>query len=642
MSWDDGLEGQAREIASTNDSPVRVQAGPGSGKTFSLVRRIMRLLEDGIDPERILLVTFTRVSALDLASELEDLDHPEASRIRKGTLHSLCFSILSRARVFEHTGRVARPLMEFESRFLLEDLGQHENLGNFNDRKNRLRAFEAAWATLQDQDPGWPSDELDTQYQARLIEWLGFHKAMLLGELVPLTLNYLRINPQAPELGMFDHVLVDEYQDLNRAEQELIDLLGDRASLTIVGDEDQSVYESFRFAHPEGIGEFHETHEGTVDLPLEVSRRCPTLIVEMANSLISNNQRRTPRRLDPIEGAPEGDVHVVQWWTLEEEAEGIADFISQKVESDEFDLGRTLVLTPRRQIGYMIRDELRERGHVAYSYFHEEALDGNPKELDASLAQQSFTLLRLLVDPNDRVSLRCWLGFGSSSLRSASYLRLWHNCANTGREPREVLDVLISGDESIPHTSYLFDRYRLLLEQLEYLSSLPDEDILEALFPVAEPWTGAFWQIFTDNPEASTPKEIYETLQINLTQPEMPRDVDFMRVMSLHKSKGLNADHVIIAGCIEGLLPYREDGLPENLHQRRIEEQRRLFYVAITRARQTLVLSSVRYLPRDLAYRMRANVIGGNRDYAETITSNFISELGETCPDPVSGKDWEY
>jgi DNA helicase-2/ATP-dependent DNA helicase PcrA len=642
MPWDDGLEGRVRQIASTNESPIRVQAGPGSGKTFSLMRRVMRLLEDGADPGRILLVTFTRVSALDIEQELADLSHPEAIHIRKGTLHSLCFSILSRARVFEHTGRVARPLMDFEHRFLVEDLGQFEVLGDVNNRKRRLSAFEAAWATLQHQEPGWPQDEVDIQFQARLIEWLEFHRAMLLGELVPLSLNYLRTNPLAPELWMFDHVLVDEYQDLNRAEQVLIDLIGSNSNLIIVGDEDQSVYESFRYAHPEGIGQFHESHDGTVDLPLDVSRRCPTRIVEMANSLISNNQMRTQRTMHPMQDAVYGDVHVIQWPGLEQEAIGIADYISSKVESGDFNLGRTLVLTPRRQIGYMIRDEVRQRGHLAYSYFHEEALDGNPKVLDASLAQQAFTLLRIMVDPTDRVALRCWLGFGSSSLRTAGYSRLREFCAGSGQEPREVLEALIRGDERIPHTTHICERYRLLVARLDAFSDLLHDELFEELFPAAEPWTETFWQIFTENPEATTPEDIYEILQTSLAQPELPRDVDFLRIMSLHKSKGLNADHVIIAGCIEGLLPYREEGLPEELNRRRIEEQRRLFYVAITRTRQTLVLSSVNSLPRDLAYRMRVTVVDGNRDCGNTITSTFISELGEACPEAISGSDWEY
>ena len=130
------------------------------------------------------------------------------------------------------------------------------------ERRDRLQAFAAAWAREQDQEPGWAEDETDRRFQAVLDEWLRFHEAMLIGELVPVALRYLRDNPNCPERRQFDHVLVDEYQDLNRAEQSLIDLLSENGKLTVIGDEDQSIYESFRYAHPEGISRFHETHEG--------------------------------------------------------------------------------------------------------------------------------------------------------------------------------------------------------------------------------------------------------------------------------------------------------------------------------------------------------------------------------------------
>ena len=92
MPWYEGIEGPVLNIASSNATPIRVQAGPGTGKSFGLKRRVARLLEEGIQPEKILLVTFTRVSAGDLEKELEELVHPEVARVRKGTLHSLCSS----------------------------------------------------------------------------------------------------------------------------------------------------------------------------------------------------------------------------------------------------------------------------------------------------------------------------------------------------------------------------------------------------------------------------------------------------------------------------------------------------------------------------------------------------------------------
>jgi superfamily I DNA/RNA helicase len=141
------------------------------------------------------------------------------------------------------------------------------------------------------------------------LSWLRFHNCILIGELVPETLRYLRDNPNSPHLEAYDHVLVDEYQDLNRAEQELLDHLSNSGNLAIIGDEDQSIY-SFKHAHPEGVSGFHQTHLDTHDEDLIDCRRCPTRIVDMANSLISNNQNRTDRILNHFDGNPEGEIYV--------------------------------------------------------------------------------------------------------------------------------------------------------------------------------------------------------------------------------------------------------------------------------------------------------------------------------------------
>lgn len=291
--------------------------------------------------------------------------------------------------------------MKFEERFLLEDLSEYGDFGNYYRRRAALKAFEAAWAREQDQQPGWPESAMDQAFQGALEEWLRFHQSMLIDEIVPLTLRYLRANPGCPELSQFDHVLVDEYQDLNRAEQSLIDLLAQAGSLALVSDQDQAIYEGFRYAHPEGISDFHIRHPDTHDIPLDVSRRCPPEIVSLANALIRNNLRRSNRQLIPTQNGRPVNIFVVQWPDMQAEAEGIADFIAARVRSGEFDAGQILILCPRRQFAYLIRDELQARNIDAHSFFHEEALDGNPKDLADSSAQQAFSLLTLLAHPED-------------------------------------------------------------------------------------------------------------------------------------------------------------------------------------------------------------------------------------------------
>src|SRR5437016_14196149 len=122
MPWDEGIEGPAREFAGAEAARLRALAGPGTGKTFALLRRTARVLEAGCPADRILVVTFARTAAQDLVRSLHRLETPGADEVRVGTLHSFCFSLLGRERVLQATGRIARILLQFERDLLLLDL----------------------------------------------------------------------------------------------------------------------------------------------------------------------------------------------------------------------------------------------------------------------------------------------------------------------------------------------------------------------------------------------------------------------------------------------------------------------------------------------------------------------------------------
>lgn len=636
MSWDENLEGVAKRIAEIDLSPLRVLAGPGTGKTFALTRRVARLLEGGAEPSRMLVCTFTRTIAADLKKEIAALGLEDIDAVRAGTLHGFCFSLLSRGEVLALTGRKPRPLLKSEQRFLLEDL-KNARFGGIRGCSRRLEAFNSAWARLQNDEPGWPSDPVDRAFQAELKSWLLFHQAILVGEVVPETLTYLRENPASEDRSAFDHVLVDEYQDLNRAEQVLLDLLAEDGTLTVIGDENQSIY-SFKFAHPEGISRFHENHPGTHDETLDECRRCPALVIELANHLISRNDTSVPRPLQPMSTSSPGEVVVVQWPSMGDEARGLARFIHKRIESGTVSPGQVLVLAARRQFGYGIRDELKSLGTPALSFFYEEDLEGDPKDESASSAQAAYFLLSLLVDREDRVALRAWCGFGSPSLRSGAWKRVRSVSESTGATPWTVLQEVADGSRKLAGISDLVGRFRQVRDRLSELDALRGRELVDALFPLSEPWAEplrTLAETLSDN-DCDAP-ELLDGIRSGIVRPELPVDVDYVRVMSLHKSKGLTANLVLVAGCVQGLIPHLlEEGLrAEQLAH--LEEQRRLFYVAITRTRCTLVLSSVTSLPRQLAYKMRAKVLGGSRNIVRAIASEFLAELGPRRPIPILG-----
>ncbi len=526
--------------------------------------------------------------------ELTRLNVAGFDDIRASTLHSYCFQLLSKAQVFEYLGRIARPLivvnksgtLQFEGAPLLEDLGQR--YGSKRARVKRVRAYEAAWARDQHQTPGWAFDPADQQFEDDLVNWLRFHQAILIGELVPKALQYLRNNPVCPDMTSFDHIIVDEYQDLNKAEQVLIDLLARNGRLMIVGDPDQSIY-SFRFAWPDGIVEFPVAHPNTHDETLVECRHCPRRVVALANALIRGNYGVDgPTRLEPSPEKGEGEVHIIQWQSIEEEAQGIGHYVRHLVEDQEYKPGDILILTPRRFIGQLIRRVLTDLEVPTHSFYHEESLE-QPD------AQRAFTLLTLLANRKDRVALRFWLGLDSPTWNRSEYEVLRAYSTQSGEHPWAVLEKVLNGDLSFPHTKRITARFEELLTALQQLEGLSGEEFVNGLFPEDQPWAETLRDAaLTSVEEGTAPGDLFAALRSQITQPEIPDSADFVRIMSLHKSKGLKSRVVVVAGCIEGLAPTldTEDKTSHEIEQD-LMEQRRLFYVAVTRATETLVLSSL-------------------------------------------------
>ena len=643
MSWDDGLQGPAHDIAATEERRLRVVAGPGTGKSFALKRRVARLLEQGQDPTRVLAVTFTRNAAASLVDDLRSLNIPGCDAVDVRTLHSYCFRLLTHDEVFAYLSRHPRPIisvskgrsLQFEGGVMLSDLAFDKRFGDKRARAKRVRAFEAAWARLQSDEPGWTNNPVDEGFEEQLISWLTFHRAMLIGELVPQAVNYLRNNPMSIHLSAFDHVLVDEYQDLNRAEQEIIDLLSQDCAAAIVGDPDQSIY-SFRFAHPEGITDYLNRHTALSDKSLTECRRCPTRVVELANALIAKNyEPGAAPRLRAMAGNVPGEVNVIQWKDSEDEAEGVSHYIEHLLKNRGYRPKDITVLTPRRKLAYRLRDTIARCGADVHSFYPEESLEDEA-------AQSAFTLLTLLSKPEDRVALRWWLGRGSQDGRRTSYRKLRSHCEETGESPREALESIESGAIGVPSVAALSRQFKALQESMRELSRLDLPALVERLLPPDEESLSALRDVAKMSlADSATVRELHELVRSHITQPELPSG-DFVRVMSPQKAKGLTSKVVIVTGCIEGLLPVLDNDLTTNEQDALIAEQRRLFYVAITRATDILVVSSFANIEYGVARNIGARVQSGNRRHGRTIASRFVMDLGPTAPRSRTGADWRH
>lgn len=652
MAWDQGLvEGTpAFNFAASQAGRLQAVAGPGTGKSFALQRRVTRLLEDGVDPRRILAVTFTRTAAADLRKSISSLDVAGAERVRACTLHSLCFSILSKEEIFPSIGRIPRPLIEHEIKPMLKDLA-HETYGDMRQKDQRLKAYEASWARLQHEEPGYALDAVDNQFQQDLDTWLKYHKGMLLGELIPTTLSYLQDNPACAELNQFDHILVDEYQDLNKSEQRLITVLATNAQLAVIGDDDQSIY-SFKYAHPEGIREFSNEHPGCSFVGFDECMRCPTSLVRIASNLIGKNSDRTLGPLLPRNGNDPGDIQIIQWTNLDEEVIGIKEIVVKHLARGSINVGDVLILTPRRLIGFRIRNNLKAAGVDVKSYFREEALDTEE-------AKYRYSLFNLLAIPSDKVALRFLLGAGGTDYRQPAYNRVYQKAIQTGVSIKDILEQILADQLTIPNSAHIVAAYVKIQGEIELLRATirnnPAQIVnviapegVEAMEALRDSLQEAVENVggYTDEDDFdSWLAKVFLEMRDQISMPQAPDNVDHVRVMSLHASKGLSAKVVIIAGCIEGFIPRDSGGSTDDIKQRALEEDRRLFYVAITRCKNdpgnyqgTIVISSFIQMSGVDSVKMG---LPARTDQMKTCrASRFIQELGPGKPPTILGSQY--
>jgi DNA helicase-2/ATP-dependent DNA helicase PcrA len=433
-------------------------------------------------------------------------------------------------------------------------------------------------------------------------------------------------------------VLVDEFQDLNRADQELVQVLSGEGTLTVIGDDNQSIY-SFRHANPQGIREF-PSHPHTTTFQIQECRRCPPNIVAMSNALIAHDPdglRPTPLLADPNRAL--AVVYVVQHPTQDIEIETVADFIADYLaRNEDVRPGEVLVLSPRRFMGQGVKRALIDRGLQSLSYFYED-------ELDSEAAAEGFCLLTLAVRPNDRAALRGWFLLDSSNGRVGSYAHLRSYCSTTSIEPREALDRIRAKTLSLPHTIALIDRYERLLTRLGEIEELEGLDLVDALWSPDDAEVQDLRRMARSLAlEAENRAELLGLLHQEITQPELPgSDDDIIRVMSLHKSKGLTARLVVVMGCVSGALPTVRDDLGTGAQAAHLAEQRRLFYVAITRAKDTLVLSGAATMTMRDAMRAgvrHAGFVRGRRGIVRTRASQFLGEMGATLPNAITSDRW--
>jgi superfamily I DNA/RNA helicase len=623
--WLVGIEGEHVLRLIESDAPIiAVISGPGSGKTTAIERRVQRLVGDaGVDPERIFVGTFTRAITRDLQEAIGE-------ELRVSTLHSLARRLL-RENPAALGGRRLRFLLHFEEDAMLYDIGQEmPEAGDLPARRRLLKQTESS----RSERTALPN----ARFAGLVDTWLRTHGGMLIGDVVPIALDGLISGDIA---APFDHVLIDEYQDLTAAEQELVERIWTReGSLVVLGDNDQSIYR-FRFNHPEGITAFAERWrqqgEEVLEIVLPENRRCGTSIVELANIMMAEaGSTKAPMVACRLEV---GEATQVHWDSLEAEIAGLAEYIRGEP-------GQFLVLVPRRFIGYRLADQI---GPDARTSFHQEGLE-------SPVVQERFTLGRLLADTEDRVALRAWLGFRgdrpepAGDRNAAAYASIYQarDSANA------LVDAVNTGEIAVTGAgrgNVVRRMERLAEARREAPAGL--RDLIAYLFDPAfanviddeekRRWAARDLEELRDcaldlsDREGATLSSVLEamTYRIATRAPLSEQDAEpRVSIMTLHSAKGLEGDSIVLVGLADQVVPGFAQGEDR-------AEQRRLLYVAVTRARDRLVLS----WPRSIAYadashnRIRLDQVRTIEGESRVIVSRS-NLLPAGLPDPLSGIAW--
>lgn len=301
------------------------------------------------------------------------------------------------------------------------------------------------------------------------------------------------------------------------------------------------------------------------------------------------------------------------------------------VKLEEYSPSDILVLCPAKDIAYELKEKLSSVEVQSHCFYQEDSLSD-------SKAQAGLTLLSLLVNREDWVSFRFWLGLGHKKFRATEYKRLFDFCLESGDSPSVALQKHISGLVNLGRVSGIAAQFEELTKTLSDLKDLILLEVVDALFPDEES-TALLRKTaldFIEQNDDSDTSDLLNRMKTTFSQPEKPEEGDYVRIMSLHKSKGLSSKVVIIASCVEGFIP-RGKG---DIDRKSLEEQRRLFYVGLTRAREDLLISSFSKTTKRRAnlYQLKTRSARGN--FAPTHASRFIGELNVGNNETGSGNDF--
>jgi ATP-dependent DNA helicase Rep len=601
--------------------PCLVLAGAGSGKTRVIVHKVARLLQSGLAAKQIAAITFTNKAAQEMRERAKALVGPRAAKdLAISTFHSLG------VRMLRESGEKVGLKPNFSILDSDDVLGVLRDAGGCTDNalarrwqwaislwKNQGLDADGAESAAQDDD-----ERVAARVMRRYQERLQAYQAVDFDDLIKLPLVLLSRDDEARALWQdrFHHILVDEYQDTNAVQYELLKALaGKRALFTAVGDDDQSIY-GWRGATIDNLKRLPQDYPQLTVIPLEQNYRSTGAILRAANAVIAANPKLFEKKLwsDLGDGEP---VRVLECDGEEHEAErAVARIQALRAQDGRIKLSDFAVLYRANHQARVFEQKLRA-AQLPYK------VSGGQSFFDRAEIKDLCAWLRLLVNNDDDPAFLRAVTKGKAVESLHEFGRevneLQHRATHT-RGSEDAKALLLGWLKDIGYEQHLYDG-----EEQEKAASNRWSNVLDFVDWIARRCGG---EITSDGgatfeSERLSVLDVAQTISIIISLAERDAEQDVVTLSTLHAAKGLEWPHVMLAGVNEGLLPFK--GGDEEMTPERLEEERRLMYVGITRARQTLVVSTLRRRKK-------------GRDTVQGIPSRFIGEMklheAQTREDP--------
>ncbi len=615
------LNPSQRDAAMTLEGPLLVLAGAGTGKTRVITYRMSELIRSGVEPSRILSVTFTNKAAKEMAERMSHfLGRRPSSRPMISTFHSLCVRIL----------RDEIEALGYPRKFVIYDRGDQESAA-----RKALRDIKVAEAALRpadllaqigrwkmigilpeiatehaDDDRGFLAASGYRRYQ----QGLRACGAVDFDDLLLLTAQLFEQFPEvlARQQARFEQVQIDEYQDTNEMQFQIIAaLVKPHHNLCVVGDDDQSIY-GWRGAEVKHILNFQQHFPGAKIVRLQDNYRCTTEIIRLANQLVKHNHGRHDKTLVAHK---EGPTPAIKPYPDEQtEAEGVVREINYLVKELNVAPQEIAILFRTNEQPRIFEMELR-RVRVPYQ------LIGGQSFFDRKEVRDIMAYLKVLSNPRDEVSLLRIINTPNRGIGDASVEKLLNRAVKSGCKIWDAIPDAVAEKDVSPKTAKSIEAFRSLMADFQQRFETPGSSLSNTLqklihdidyeSEIEKQYKSADQQLArsavldecitslreyerrSSKPDLS---EFLDETSLNGNDRNFGEDESVqpsaVKLMTLHSAKGLEFPRVYLVGLEEGLLPHKRsitDELENNPSA--IEEERRLAYVGITRAKDVLTIS---------------------------------------------------